>query len=77
MRVARPVVLIFDQREILESHTRARRAPARSVERARIVLLAAAGLQPGSSVDTAVLWLVHRSGHGASLANAKCVRERS
>jgi transposase len=45
MRVARAVVLNFDQREALESRARARRAPARSVERARIVLRAAAGLQ--------------------------------
>jgi transposase len=45
MRVARRVVLNADQREILESRARARSAPARSVERARIVLLAAAGLQ--------------------------------
>ncbi len=45
MRVARPVVLSSDQQEILESRARARSAPARSVERARIVLLAGAGLQ--------------------------------
>jgi transposase len=45
MRVARPVVLDSDQREVLELRARARRAPARSVERARIVLLASAGLQ--------------------------------
>jgi hypothetical protein len=45
MRVARPVVLSTEQREPLESRARARSAPARSVERARIVLLAAAGMQ--------------------------------
>ena len=45
MRVARPVVLSSDQQEILESRARARSAPARIVERARIVLLAGAGLQ--------------------------------
>ena len=45
MRVARPVVLSSDQQEILESRARVRSAPARSVERARIVLLAGAGLQ--------------------------------
>jgi transposase len=45
MRVARPVVLSSEQREVLESRARARSAAARSVERARIVLLAAAGLQ--------------------------------
>jgi transposase len=45
MRVARSVVLSSDQQEILEARARARSAPARSVERARIVLLAGAGLQ--------------------------------
>ena len=45
MRVAAPVVLSPEQRLVLEAQARARRAPARSVERARIVLLAAAGLQ--------------------------------
>jgi len=45
MRVARPVVLSSEQKKILEAHARARSAPARSVERARIVLLAGAGLQ--------------------------------
>lgn len=45
MRVARAVVLSVDQRKALEARARARRAPARSVERARIILLAAAGQQ--------------------------------
>jgi transposase len=45
MRVARPVVLSAEQRKMLESRARARSAAARSVERARIVLLAAAGMQ--------------------------------
>jgi len=45
MRVARPVVLSPDQQALLETRARARSAPARSVERARIVLMAAAGLQ--------------------------------
>src|SRR5208337_130154 len=45
MRVARPVVLSTEQRDMLESRARARSAAARSVERARIVLLAAAGMQ--------------------------------
>jgi len=45
MRVAPPVVLSPEQRLALEAQARARRASARSVERARIVLLAAAGLQ--------------------------------
>ena|ERR1035437_950939 len=43
--VARPVVLSAEQRDTLESRARARSAAARSVERARIVLLAAAGMQ--------------------------------
>src|SRR5947209_9574750 len=45
MRVARPVVLNIEERELLESRARARSASARSVERARIVLLAADGMQ--------------------------------
>jgi transposase len=45
MRVARAVILSDEQRETLESRARARSAAARSVERARIVLLAAAGMQ--------------------------------
>jgi transposase len=45
MRVARPVVLSAEQRDMLESRARARSASARSVERARIVLLAAGGMQ--------------------------------
>jgi len=45
MRVAPPVVLTSDQQETLEVRARARSAPLRIVERARIVLLAAAGLQ--------------------------------
>src|SRR5258707_214291 len=45
VRVARLVVLRSDQREALESRVRARNVSARSVERARIVLHAAMGLQ--------------------------------
>ncbi len=45
MRVARPVVLSTEQRKVLEARARARSASARSVDRARIVLLAAAGMQ--------------------------------
>jgi transposase len=45
MRVARPVVLSTEQRDLLECRARARSASARSVERARIVLLAASGMQ--------------------------------
>ena len=45
MRVARPVVLNTEQRDLLESRARARSASARSVERARILLLAAGGMQ--------------------------------
>ena len=45
MRVARRVVLSTEQRDMLEARARARSAEARSVERARIVLLAATGMQ--------------------------------
>ena len=45
MRVARPVVLSPDQQIALEARSRARSSSARSVERARIVLMAGAGLQ--------------------------------
>jgi transposase len=45
MRVAPPVDLSPEQRVTLEAHARARRAAARCVERARIVLLCADGLQ--------------------------------
>ena len=45
MRVARPVVLNTEQRDLLESRTRTRSASARSVERARILLLTAGGMQ--------------------------------
>jgi transposase len=45
MRVARPVELNLEQRSTLERHARARSIPARLVERARIVLLAADGFQ--------------------------------
>jgi len=45
VRVARPIILEADQQAALESLARARSAPARSVERARIVLLAASGMQ--------------------------------
>jgi hypothetical protein len=43
MRVALPVVLSPEDRGVLELRARARRATARSVERARIILLAADG----------------------------------
>src|ERR1700686_5919587 len=45
MRVARPVVLDKDEQGVLEQIARGRSLPARLVERARIVLRAAAGLQ--------------------------------
>lgn len=45
MRVARPVKLNPAQRSVLEQYSRARSKPARLVERARIVLRAADGLQ--------------------------------
>jgi transposase len=45
MRVARPVILNTEQRQVLEQRARARSLPARLVERSRIVLLAADGKQ--------------------------------
>ena len=45
MRVAREVLLSEDERKSLERRARARICSARSVERARIVLLASSGLQ--------------------------------
>ncbi|HLN01133.1 MAG TPA: IS630 family transposase [Bryobacteraceae bacterium] len=45
MRVARLVKLDPEQRTVLEQYARARSMPARTVERARIVLRAAEGLQ--------------------------------
>jgi len=45
MRIAPPVVLSTEDRQVLETRTRARRASARSVERAWIILLAADGWQ--------------------------------
>ncbi len=45
MRVARKVVLDGQQVEMLQQRARARSLPARVVERARIILRAAAGLQ--------------------------------
>jgi len=51
MRVARPVKLNPEQRTVLEQHSRARSMPARLVERARIVLRAADGLQDQQIAD--------------------------
>jgi transposase len=45
MRVARPITLNPEQRQVLEQQARARSLPARQVERARIVLRAADGWQ--------------------------------
>jgi transposase len=45
MRVARPIVLNPEQKEALEQCARARSLSVRLVERARIVLLAAAGMR--------------------------------
>src|SRR6516165_10503949 len=45
MRVALAVVLTEDQKQTLQQWARARSLPARQVERARVVLLAAAGKQ--------------------------------
>lgn len=51
MRVARPVNLNLEERSVLEQHSRARSMPARLVERARIVLRAAVGLQDKQIAD--------------------------
>jgi len=63
MRVAHPVSLNPEDRHVLEQQARARSLPARQVERARIVLLAADGLQDkqiagelGISEDKATRW---------------------
>jgi transposase len=45
MRLARPIILSPEQRKSLEQQSRARSAPSRLVERARIVLRAADGAQ--------------------------------
>jgi transposase len=51
MRVARPVKLNPEERSALEQYARARSMPARLVERARIVLRAADGLQDKQIAD--------------------------
>lgn len=63
MRVAPTVTLSSEQREVLEQRSRGRSLPARVVERARIVLLAAKGKQNkeiaeqiGISVQKAARW---------------------
>ena len=45
MRVAPTIVLTDDQKQVLQQWARGRSLPARQVERARVVLLAAAGKQ--------------------------------
>ena len=45
MRIAAAVTLSPEQREVLERMARARSLPARVVERARVVLMAADGLE--------------------------------
>jgi transposase len=52
MRVAPAITLSPEQREILEQHSRGRSLPVRMVERARIVLLAAAGKQDKEIAET-------------------------
>jgi transposase len=51
MRVARPVILDLDQKQLLQQQARARSLPARQVERARIVLRAAEGLENQEIAD--------------------------
>jgi transposase len=73
MRVARPVSLNPDERQVLEQQARAHSLPARQVERARIVLLAADGWQDkqiagelGISEDKATRWRKRFLGLGLS-----------
>ncbi len=73
MRIARPVNLNPDERQELEQKARARSLPARQVERARIVLLAADGWQDkqiagelGISEDKATRWRKRFLGLGLS-----------
>jgi transposase len=63
MRVAQPVLLNLEQRKVLAQQARGRSLPARVVERARIVLLAADGLrnkdierEPGMAPEKAARW---------------------
>jgi DNA-binding NarL/FixJ family response regulator len=51
MRVARPIELSPEQQTALEQHSRERSIPARLLERARIVLQAASGLQDKQIAD--------------------------
>src|SRR6185437_6995174 len=48
---ARPINLTLEERSVLEQHSRARSMPARIVERARIVLRAASGLENQQIAD--------------------------
>jgi transposase len=73
MRVAPAVKLSAEQREALEQRSRARSLPARVVERARIVLLAAEGKQNkeiaaqlGMSEQKAARWRNRFLAHGLS-----------
>ena len=54
MRVARPVVLDKQKRGVLEQIARGRSPPARLVQRARIVLRAAAGLRDQDASDLGI-----------------------
>ena len=63
MRVAPQIVLTQDQKQTLQQWARGRSLPARQVERARVVLMAAAGKQDleiaaeiGSSNQKAARW---------------------
>ena len=59
MRVAPPMVLSSEQREALEQRSRTRSLPARVVERARIILLAAAG-QPNKEIAAQLRMTDHK-----------------
>ena len=82
MRVAPAVQLSPQQREVLEQRSRARSLPARVVEQARIVLLAAEGKQNkeiaeqiGISVQKAARWR-ERFLDWASQASKRCAAAR-
>jgi hypothetical protein len=83
MRVARSVVLNNDEKEALYQLTRRRSLPARLVERARIVLRAAAGLQDrqiaselGITPEKAARWRNRYLDGGITALEKRCCRAR-
>ncbi len=69
MRVAPTVDLSAEHREVLEQRSRARSLPARVVERARIVLLAAAGKQDKEIAEELGI-SVQKAARGVSVSEA-------